>query len=519
MKKQNNLQQVLPILLTILIIVLLVIGWKYWSNSNVVEGFESNPIDKIDGVVYINLENREDRKKLIKEEMGKMGIPEDKIHKVSGVFIPKNGHKGCVQSHILALQMAKMNNWDTTLILEDDAELNVTEEEFKNKLSNILDFLKDKEWDVIMIGKANTVEKENHNDIIKLKSGTTSTGYIIKKHYYNKLLDLFIDCNNHMTTDKWGETNKHEPYALDQKWSELQGKDNWYGFKKDLLKQRNIWSTINDKGNNVEGFTNNYQELNMIDFLSKYKNKKIYYKPNSGNGGDALIAEGTYQLMDKLGLNYEILKKDIPLENKIIFYGGGGNLVKMYAFARNFLQKYYKNNTIVILPHTINGNEDLLKDFEDNVKVICREKYSYDHVHKHLKNKNNVYLSKDMAFYLDVSKYNKNINNNNKTLNYFRNDGEKTKISHINKKDNQDLSALINYDSSMLNKELVNKTTYEILDNIYKYDIVNTDRLHGSIAGSLLNKKTTLYTNSYYKNKAVFEYSIKNKFKNTNLIE
>ena len=133
MKNTNNLQQVLPVLLTILIIVLLVIGWKYWSNT-VVEPFESNPIDKIDGVVYINLENREDRKKLIKEEMNKMGIPEDKIHKVSGVFIPKNGHKGCVQSHILALQMGKMNNWDTTLILEDDVELTGSPEEFKNKL-------------------------------------------------------------------------------------------------------------------------------------------------------------------------------------------------------------------------------------------------------------------------------------------------------------------------------------------------------------------------------------------------
>jgi phosphorylcholine metabolism protein LicD len=40
MKKQNNLQQVLPILLVILIIVLLVICWKYWNNSNVVEGYK-----------------------------------------------------------------------------------------------------------------------------------------------------------------------------------------------------------------------------------------------------------------------------------------------------------------------------------------------------------------------------------------------------------------------------------------------------------------------------------------------
>lgn len=285
MKNGNNIKKILPILLTILIIVLLVIGWKYWSNI-VVEGFESNPIDKIGGVVYINLENREDRKKLIKEEMDKMGIPEDKIHKVSGVFIPKNGHKGCVQSHILALQMAKMNNWDTTLILEDDAELNVSEEEFKSKLSNILDFLKDKEWDVIMIGKANTVEKENHNDIIKLKSGTTSTGYIIKKHYYNKLLDLFIDCNNHMTTDKWGNTNNFEPYALDQKWSELQNKDNWYGFKTDLLKQRNIWSTINDKGGKIEGFENkkvNFNNKKNVIFTSVGDNTNFHNNWISNN--------------------------------------------------------------------------------------------------------------------------------------------------------------------------------------------------------------------------------------------
>jgi hypothetical protein len=239
--KINTINILTVLTFVILFSLILIIYLRYIK----IENFSVNPINKIDGVVYINLENREDRKKIIKEEMDKMGIPENKIHKVSGVFIPKNGHKGCVQSHILALQMAKMNNWDTTLILEDDAELNVSEEEFKNKLSNILDFLKDKEWDVIMIGKANTVEKENHNDIIKLKSGTTSTGYIIKKHYYNKLLDLFIDCNNHMTIDKWGESGDWEPNALDQRWEKLQKEDNWYGFKKDLLKQRNIWSTIN----------------------------------------------------------------------------------------------------------------------------------------------------------------------------------------------------------------------------------------------------------------------------------
>jgi phosphorylcholine metabolism protein LicD len=263
----NNIKNIIPILVIILLILCIIL----WYKKTIKDGFTVNAMDKINGVIYINLDNREDRKKLLLEELLKMGIPSSKIHKVSGIYVPKNGHKGCVQSHILALNIAKMNNWDTTLILEDDAELNVSEEEFKSKLSNIFDFLKDKEWDVIMLGKCNTVEKETINEFIKLKSGTTSTGYIIKKHYYNKLLDLFIDCNNKMIPDKWGDTNNFEPNALDQRWQLLQGKDNWYGFKKDLLRQRNIWSTINNKGSKgdkVEGLTNN--NLDNLDKQNKF---------------------------------------------------------------------------------------------------------------------------------------------------------------------------------------------------------------------------------------------------------
>jgi hypothetical protein len=39
------------------------------------------------------------------------------------------------------------------------------------------------------------------------------------------------------------------------------------------------------------------------------------------------------------------------------------------------------------------------------------------------------------------------------------------------------------------------------------------------IAGSFLNKKVNLYENSYYKNKAMYEYSIKDTYKNTKLIK
>ena len=47
-----------------------------------------------------------------------------------------------------------------------------------------------------------------------------------------------------MINDKWG-LGYHEPYALDQKWNDLIKKDKWIGFKTNLIKQRNISSSIN----------------------------------------------------------------------------------------------------------------------------------------------------------------------------------------------------------------------------------------------------------------------------------
>ena len=54
---------------------------------------------------------------------------------------------------------------------------------------------------------------------------------------------------------------------------------------------------------------------------------------------------------------------------------------------------------------------------------------------------------------------------------------------------------------------------------ISKYKVVNTNRLHGGIASSLLQKTVNLYPNSYWKNKAVYEYSLKDKYPKTKFIE
>jgi len=204
---------------------------------------------KIDGVVYINLENRPDRKEFIEKELCKMKIDKKKINKVAGIYIPNNGHKGCIQSHLIALRIAKMNKWNNIFILEDDAELATNIEDFEKHINEVMLYLKDKEWDVIMLSIANENYEDTDNENIKrILGGTLGTSYIVNKHYYEDLIMLFEDCNNKMVHTKWGNDDGHEPNALDQKWVELQSKDKWYCYKEPLIKQRKIWSTTNNRG-------------------------------------------------------------------------------------------------------------------------------------------------------------------------------------------------------------------------------------------------------------------------------
>lgn len=255
------------ILVTLLAYLILCRSW---------EGFftQQHGINRIDAIIYINLENRADRKDLLMKELEKLNTDMSKVHKVSGIYMPKNGHKGCIQSHILALNMIKLNNWERVLILEDDAELDMKPEVINNLLTKTIEELDNKhpEWNVIMLATANKVlDKSKKNNELnstsnkttlpidlniytdetkthslkleKLKQATTSSAYIVKKDYVNNILDLFNHCNDNMlSTNMTSKGNEH--WALDQKWAELQNKDKWFCIDKDPIKQRAIWSTI-----------------------------------------------------------------------------------------------------------------------------------------------------------------------------------------------------------------------------------------------------------------------------------
>lgn len=256
-----------------------------------------------------------------------------------------------------------------------------------------------------------------------------------------------------------------------------------------------------------------YNEIDIYNFLSEYVNKNIIFIPNQGNAGDQLITYSTIQIFEELNINFTFGDIKQIYNNKTIFYGGGGNFIGIYKECYKFLiNNMYNNNHIVILPHTVKDEDDIIMSFRNNVKIICREMTSYKYVHKIIKNKSNVFLSKDLAFHI------KGVNvdttsNGSGICNVFRNDKEKTCFRIP--KDNIDLSLdlyKINDDNDIKVYKNVSMSIFKYLSN---YEVINTNRLHIAIVGSLLNKKVNFYNNSYYKNQAVYEYSLKDFGKTT----
>jgi exopolysaccharide biosynthesis predicted pyruvyltransferase EpsI len=255
---------------------------------------------------------------------------------------------------------------------------------------------------------------------------------------------------------------------------------------------------------------------NLIDFLLSLNNEKIKYVANPGNAGDSLIAAGTLALFRKLNLDFKICNIRNTFYGDTIIYGGGGNLIKHYDNLRNFLWENHENNKIIVLPHTVYDCIDLLNSIGKNTYIFAREEVSYEYIKDNMNNPENAFLSNDMAFHFDDLDFYKQQNHTGE-CNAFRLDLEKTNIQ--TPKGNKDISNDFMFKQNTFNEDHINISTNNMFSYLCKFETINTNRLHVAIAGSLLGRKVNLYPNSYFKNKAVFDFSIKNKFINTSFIQ
>ena len=290
--------------------------------------------------------------------------------------------------------------------------------------------------------------------------------------------------------------------------------------------------------------------------------EKIYFLPNPGNAGDSLIAAATFQFFEIHNITYEVVTNDnFDSSGKIVVYGGGGNFGGINSRVAHFIKTHHQRaKKFILLPHTLFGAEALLAELGNNVHLICREKVSYQHALDHAKNAK-VYLHDDMVINCDVSAILAKPNNasiskhvteevwrrlrglddydygislrcilhywlyqikqlfkvktRSKTLNAFRVDVEKTNIAIP--EDNLDISDL--FELSSCQADLALLATHRFLAYINQFEVINTNRLHVAIAATLLGKRVNLYGNNYFKIKAIYDYSLLNRFSNVKWME
>jgi glycosyl transferase, family 25 len=209
-------------------------------------------MDKIEKIVYINLERRKDRREEIENEFKRMEIPEDKIVRFEA--IPHSyGLVGCGQSHRSVLEIAKKEGWKNVLILEDDFDFVVSKEEFEELIHYFFETMENnKDWDVIMLSynlfhrEHYTIEYNNNEKIGKIGFAQTASAYLVNQHYYDALIENVSYGN--LLLD---QTRQHWIYANDVYWKILQEKDNWFYFKNRIGIQR---KSLSDNTGRIEEY-------------------------------------------------------------------------------------------------------------------------------------------------------------------------------------------------------------------------------------------------------------------------
>ena len=267
----------------------------------------------------------------------------------------------------------------------------------------------------------------------------------------------------------------------------------------------------------------------LVSFLQTLRGEEILYYPTPGNGGDCVIQVGVYQALARAGVTFKPINLQADVTGRTVMLGGGANLTPLYRELREALETQFLDRCgrLIILPHTIRGNEDLLARMDSRATIFCRDPESYVHVQRHAATRE-VHLDHDMAVHIDVEQFYRDTarytdapglftslvtraggefdpDDRDTVRPFFRTDGEKA--AHMTVPDgNLDISKIFELGTWPENSH---KAVWCFFEAIRRSRHVLTDRLHVGIAASLLEKPCTFYDNSYGKNRTVYLHSIR----------
>jgi glycosyl transferase family 25 len=191
-------------------------------------------------VVYINLDSRKDRKKLVEHEF-QQTPPFVNLTRFNAVKMKNKGGLGCSLSHISVLEDAMRKKLPFIVIIEDDFEFTIQPANAIRSILIALSHLRD-DWDVLLLSTSKyNLKKTKVNSILSSVQEAQTTGaYIVNSRYYSTLLDNFKEGADKLAADY----SQYEKLAIDQYWKKLQPKDKWFLIEPLIAKQRESFSDI-----------------------------------------------------------------------------------------------------------------------------------------------------------------------------------------------------------------------------------------------------------------------------------
>lgn len=207
----------------------------------------------LENVFYINLASRTDRREKVEEELRKMKWKFERFDAIKH----ENGRIGCSTSHLRVIEQAKARDLDYVVVVEDDIQFTFP------ALFNAMyaEFLKSKEsaeYDVLLLaGNLRPPVEMITKHLLRIRKSWTTTGYIVRKHYYDTLIENIREGIEQLTL----KPDFHHLYAIDAFWMRLQERDRWF-----IIIPRTI--TQRPDKSDIEGRYTDYSHL-MLDTLKR----------------------------------------------------------------------------------------------------------------------------------------------------------------------------------------------------------------------------------------------------------
>jgi len=177
-------------------------------------------------------------------------------------------------------------------------------------------------------------------------------------------------------------------------------------------------------------------------------------------------------------------------------WGGGIRCLKTVA--------RYFDVPIIIGPISCHFTErdpnPVFNSIDNEIHILCREEYSYSVLENMVKSDRvTLYVEDDTALYLDASDLD------------VESSGEDFSLISLRKgKESINNMVDVTVEPPILARDISqDEETFErFINTASNAEKIYTDRLHGAIIGTILDKKVRFYENRYHKNRGVYEKSL-----------